>query len=352
MDKGSNITGSKAGITVAVMLAALMAVLDITIVNVALNDIRARFGTPLDQIGWVSTGYMMANIVVIPMTGWFQRRFGFRKYLDGLDPPLHGRERALRPRVEPAVARRSSACSRASAAARSSRPRRAILFARYPKRRARHGRRALRPRRGHRPAPRPDHRRLPHRRGRAGTGSSSSTCRSASSPRTSRCATSRSPASSLRRKRSTSPASGSSRWAWRRSSTCSRRATAKAGSRTDTIIALSAIAAISLITFVVHELETEHPVVDLRVFTNRSYAAGTGINFLIGLALFSGSYLFSLYCGAVLHYTALDIGLDLPRRRARSRSSLMPLVGRFGGKIDGRLLVAAGVLLVVVLACG
>src|SRR5215813_14102724 len=62
------------------MAAALMAMIDISIVNVALSDIRASFGTPIDQIGWVSTGYMMANIVVIPMTGWLQRRFGYRRY--------------------------------------------------------------------------------------------------------------------------------------------------------------------------------------------------------------------------------------------------------------------------------
>src|SRR3954471_23619906 len=77
---GPQITGSKALITVVVMAAALMSLVDITIVNVALSDIRASFGTPLDQIGWVSTGYMMANVVVIPMTGWLQRRFGFRRY--------------------------------------------------------------------------------------------------------------------------------------------------------------------------------------------------------------------------------------------------------------------------------
>src|SRR6516164_8387847 len=74
------VTGSKAGITAVVMTAALMAMLDISIVNVALNDIRASFGTPIDQIGWISVGYMMANIVVIPLTGWLQRRFGFRRY--------------------------------------------------------------------------------------------------------------------------------------------------------------------------------------------------------------------------------------------------------------------------------
>ena len=74
------VRGSKSAITAVVMLAALMAMIDITIVNVALSDIRASFGTPLDQIGWVSTGYMMANIVIIPMTGWLQRRFGYRRY--------------------------------------------------------------------------------------------------------------------------------------------------------------------------------------------------------------------------------------------------------------------------------
>src|SRR5262247_1709484 len=74
------VSGPKLAITVIVMLAALMAMVDISIVNVALTDIRASFATPLDQIGWVSTGYMMANIVVIPMTGWFQRRFGYRRY--------------------------------------------------------------------------------------------------------------------------------------------------------------------------------------------------------------------------------------------------------------------------------
>src|SRR5215510_3861696 len=79
MERGT-IVGHKAGITVVVMGAALMALIDITIVNVALNDIRASFGTPIDQIGWVSTGYMMANIVVIPMTGFLQRRFGFKRY--------------------------------------------------------------------------------------------------------------------------------------------------------------------------------------------------------------------------------------------------------------------------------
>ena len=72
--------GSKPLISAGAMLAGLMAFLDISIVNVALNDIRANFGTPLDQIAWVSTAYAMANITIIPISGWLLRRFGFRRY--------------------------------------------------------------------------------------------------------------------------------------------------------------------------------------------------------------------------------------------------------------------------------
>ena len=79
MESGQ-LTGSKFWITVATMAAALMAVLDISIVNVALSDIRASFGTPLDEIAWVSTGYAMANVTVIPISGWLQRKFGYKRY--------------------------------------------------------------------------------------------------------------------------------------------------------------------------------------------------------------------------------------------------------------------------------
>src|ERR1700761_2070688 len=79
-DDGTILRGSKTLITTAAMIAGLMAFLDISIVNVALSDIRANFGTPLDQIAWVSTAYAMANITIIPMSGWLLRRYGFRRY--------------------------------------------------------------------------------------------------------------------------------------------------------------------------------------------------------------------------------------------------------------------------------
>ena len=79
-DERTILRGNKALITIGAMVAGLMAFLDISIVNVALSDIRANFGTPLDRIAWVSTSYAMANITIIPMSGWLLKRYGFRRY--------------------------------------------------------------------------------------------------------------------------------------------------------------------------------------------------------------------------------------------------------------------------------
>jgi DHA2 family multidrug resistance protein len=111
------------------------------------------------------------------------------------------------------------------------------------------------------------------------------------------------------------------------------------------IVVLSAVAAISLISLIVHELETPHPVVDLRVFKNRSYTAGTGLNFLTGFALFSGSYMFSLFAGTVIHYSALDIGKVFLVAGVVS-VFVMPLMGRLAPKMDGRILLTIGVCVV------
>jgi len=56
-----------------------MAILDNNIVNVALPKIMANFGTTVDQIEWVVTGYMIAFAISMPVTSWLQRRYGLRK---------------------------------------------------------------------------------------------------------------------------------------------------------------------------------------------------------------------------------------------------------------------------------
>ena len=65
----------------AVMLAALMQTLDQTITNVALPTIQGNLGASQDEGTWVITSYVIASIVVIPLTPWLQNRFGRRNYL-------------------------------------------------------------------------------------------------------------------------------------------------------------------------------------------------------------------------------------------------------------------------------
>ncbi|WP_267128266.1 DHA2 family efflux MFS transporter permease subunit [Baekduia soli] len=61
------------------ILGAIMSVLDTTIVNVALDDLSKDLHSSLDDIQWVVTGYLLALAAVIPVTGWAARRFGSRR---------------------------------------------------------------------------------------------------------------------------------------------------------------------------------------------------------------------------------------------------------------------------------
>jgi DHA2 family multidrug resistance protein len=67
-------------VSVAVIAATLLEIIDTTIVNVALPNIQGNFGVPVDQGAWIVTGYIIANVVVIPITPWLAARFGRRQY--------------------------------------------------------------------------------------------------------------------------------------------------------------------------------------------------------------------------------------------------------------------------------
>lgn len=62
-------------------LGAFMAVLNIQIVNASLADIQGAIGAGIDDGGWISTSYLIAEIVVIPLTGWLSQVFSLRIYL-------------------------------------------------------------------------------------------------------------------------------------------------------------------------------------------------------------------------------------------------------------------------------
>ena len=68
-------------ILVGLVTAAMLETLDVTITNVALPQIQGNIGATRQEIGWVSTGYIISNVIVLPMTAWLASRFGRRRYL-------------------------------------------------------------------------------------------------------------------------------------------------------------------------------------------------------------------------------------------------------------------------------
>jgi len=70
-------------ITVTVILASILELIDTTIVNVALPQMMGNLGATLEEIAWVVTGYVVANVIVIPMTGWLAQLLGRRNYFAG-----------------------------------------------------------------------------------------------------------------------------------------------------------------------------------------------------------------------------------------------------------------------------
>jgi len=68
-------------ISVAVMAATVMQVLDTTIVNVALPHMQGELSATPDQISWVLTSYMVSSGIFMPLTGYFTHRYGQKKFL-------------------------------------------------------------------------------------------------------------------------------------------------------------------------------------------------------------------------------------------------------------------------------
>src|SRR5437588_873269 len=62
-----------------VIVGMIMSILDTTIVNVALDTLGRDLHSPISQVQWVVTGYLLALAAVIPVTGWVARRYGAKR---------------------------------------------------------------------------------------------------------------------------------------------------------------------------------------------------------------------------------------------------------------------------------
>ncbi|QEC69608.1 DHA2 family efflux MFS transporter permease subunit [Panacibacter ginsenosidivorans] len=67
-------------ITITAVFCAVLEIIDTTIVNVALNNMKGSLGATLSEVSWVITAYSIANVIIVPMTSWLSQQFGRRNY--------------------------------------------------------------------------------------------------------------------------------------------------------------------------------------------------------------------------------------------------------------------------------
>jgi DHA2 family multidrug resistance protein len=328
-------------VTITVMLGMVMAIIDSTIVNVALQTMAGNLGATTDEIAWVVTAYILANVVIMPLNGWLTATFGRQKYyatsiafftissfLCGLSGtlPLLVIFRVLQGLGGGALQPTAQA----------------ILFESYP----------------------------PNRRGQAmaifGLGAMVG------------------PAIGpvlggyivdnyswpliffinvpigviafamtflfIRDPAYIEKPNGGVDWNGLVLMTVGLSAlqyVLERGQREDwfssgNIVLLSVISVVALVWFVAHEIRTRHPVVDLAVFRSRTFSAGNVIGIVSGFGLFGLNLVLPLFFQQILGFSPLQAGIALlPGAIATAIS--MPIAGRFVNKTDPRVMIAVGI---------
>lgn len=110
------------------------------------------------------------------------------------------------------------------------------------------------------------------------------------------------------------------------------------------IAILTVISVLALVGFVVWELRTKYPVVDLSVFRSSTFTAGNIIGIVSGVGLFGLNLVLPLFFQQVLGFTPLQAGLALlPGALATALS--MPIAGRLVNRVDPRLMIASGLII-------
>lgn len=324
-------------------LGALLEVLDTSIVNVALTSMQSSFGATISQIGWVVTGYAIANVIIIPLTAWLGDRFGKKRYfifsLAGftIASMACGFSSSLEMLV---VARVIQGLLGGGLLAKGQ----SILFETFP----------------------------PAEQGVAQAVFGVSMI--------------------------SGPAIGPTlggyltdalNWRWiffvnlpvgilavvmailflpadreqpahlpkvdwwgigllavalGSLQTFLEEGESNAWFESGFVVAMAIAAAIGLALFSWRELSTRHPAVDLRVLRYRSLAAGSLFSMVVGVGLYGTLFVIPIYAQSVLQFTAMQTGLLLLPGALTSAISILSL-GRVSSKVDARLMIAVGSIL-------
>ena len=107
------------------------------------------------------------------------------------------------------------------------------------------------------------------------------------------------------------------------------------------VTGLAIVSVVTLVALVFHQLRTDEPVIDLRVFKDRTYATGVFMMTMLGFVLYGSLMLLPLMLQTLLGYPPLQAGIAMAPRGMGS-FLMMPLVGMFVGRLDPRKLLAIG----------
>jgi MFS transporter, DHA2 family, multidrug resistance protein len=109
----------------------------------------------------------------------------------------------------------------------------------------------------------------------------------------------------------------------------------------NSITMLAIVSAVTLIILIIHELTTDDPVVDLRIFKERSYAVGVFMMTVVGFVLYGSMVLLPVMLQTLLGYPPLQAGIAMAPRGVGS-FLMMPVVGVMVGRFDARKLLTVG----------
>lgn len=107
------------------------------------------------------------------------------------------------------------------------------------------------------------------------------------------------------------------------------------------ILWFSVISGLSMLAFVLWELRVKSPLVQLRVLKNRNFASGTFMMTVLGVVLYGSVALLPLFLQSLMSYSALDSGLAISPRGVGAVMAMM-LVGKMIGKLDSRVFIGCG----------
>jgi DHA2 family multidrug resistance protein len=110
------------------------------------------------------------------------------------------------------------------------------------------------------------------------------------------------------------------------------------------IVWCAVISAIAFVAFIVRELTTKQPIVDIRILKNRNFALGSGMVLLLGGVLYGTLAVLPLFLQNLMGYTSLNAGIATSPRGIGAFIGTI-LVGRIVGRVSNRALIGAGFLL-------